>query len=121
MYNNQIPIPTHLRQPTFDPFDLTGIYRSDDGGIFYIRHLNYKQIWWVAMSGNGSGHTWTNVFKGDVKYDSFGGVNISGFWYDVPRGMYMGNGFLGFKVQLGNLVKTYQDKPFGANILKRIA
>ncbi|HDR8043340.1 TPA: hypothetical protein QCZ17_005742 [Bacillus cereus] len=121
MYNNQIPIPTHLRQPTFNPFDLTGIYQSDDGGIFYIRHLNYKKIWWVAMSDNGSGHTWTNVFKGDVEYDSFGGVNFSGYWYDVPRGRYMGNGILGFKVQLGNLVKTYQDKPFGANILKRIA
>ncbi|PDY55775.1 hypothetical protein COM87_28080 [Bacillus thuringiensis] len=117
MYYNQVPIPTYWRQ---DEVDLTGTWQGNDGSLYYIRQ-DGRKIWWVAMSDNGSGHTWTNVFKGDVKYDSFGGVNFSGSWYDVPRGIYMGNGILGFKVQLGNLVKTYQDKLFGANTLTKIA
>lgn len=118
MYYNQVPILTYWRPPAFD---LTGTYRGDDGGIYYIRHLDNNKIWWVGLSDNGSGHNWTNVFKGDVSYNSFGGVEFSGYWYDVPRGTSRNNGILGFEVRYGKLVKTYQDTGFGGNTLTKIS
>jgi hypothetical protein len=118
MYYNQVPILTHWRQPAFD---LTGTWRGDDGGIYYIRHLNNNKIWWVGLSDNGSGHNWTNVFEGEVSYDWSGAVEVSGKWFDVPRGTARNHGILGFTVRVGNLVKTYQDNGFGANTLTRIS
>ncbi|PRS08199.1 hypothetical protein C6W22_08205 [Bacillus atrophaeus] len=118
MYYNQVPILTHWRQPAYD---LTGTWRGDDGGIYYIRHLDNNKIWWVGLSDNGSGHNWTNVLEGEVSYDWSGAVELSGKWYDVPRGTNRGSGILGFSVRLGDLVKTYQSSGFGANRLRRIS
>lgn len=118
MYYNQVPILTHQRPPAYD---LTGTYRGDDGGIYYIRHLDNNRIWWVGLSDNGSGHNWTNVFEGEVSYHWSGAVEFSGNWFDVPRGTNRGNGILGFSVRFGNLVKTYQDAGFSVNTLTKIS
>lgn len=118
MYYNQVPILTHWRAPAFD---LTGTYRANDGGIYYIRHLDNNKIWWVGLSDNGSGHNWTNVFEGEVSYHWSGAVEFAGKWFDVPRGTNRNNGILGFEVRLGKLVKTYQDTFFGASILEKIS
>ncbi|MEJ3719846.1 hypothetical protein WGM54_17720 [Paenibacillus polymyxa] len=104
MYYNQVPTLTHWRQPAYD---LTGTWQGDDGGIYYIRHLNNNRIWWTGLSDNGSGHNWTNVLEGEVTYDPTGAVEVSGI--------------LGFSVRLGDLVKTYQSSGFGANILRKIS
>ncbi|MGW8428557.1 hypothetical protein ACWGJQ_24395 [Peribacillus simplex] len=109
---------THWRQPAFD---LTGTWRSNDGGIYYIRHLDNNKIWWVGLSDDGSGHNWTNVLEGEVSYDNFGGVQLSGVWFDVPRGTNRGNGIVGFEVRYGDLVKNYENIGFGTTRLKRIS
>ncbi|MCM3584963.1 hypothetical protein M3182_04280 [Mesobacillus maritimus] len=118
MYYNQVPILPYWRQPAYD---LTGTWRGDDGGLYYIRHLDNNRIWWVGLSDNGSGLNWTNVLEGEVTYGPTGSVELSGYWYDVPRGTARGKGILGFSVRQRNLVKTYQDSGFGANILKKIS
>lgn len=118
MYYNQVPMLTHWRQPAYD---LTGTWRGDDGGIYYIRHLDNNEIWWVGLSDNGSGHNWTNVLRGKVSYTWNGAVELSGNWCDVPRGTARGCGTLGFSVRLGDLVKTHQSGGFSGNRLRRIS
>ncbi|TQR96629.1 hypothetical protein FKV70_21775 [Paenibacillus ottowii] len=58
---------------------------------------------------------------GEVTYDPTGAVEVSGQWYDVPRGTNRDSGILGFSIRLGDLVKTYQSSGFGANILRKIS
>lgn len=107
-------------QATRQEPDMTGIWRGNDGSVYYIRHDD-PHVWWAGFSDNGSGHNWTNVLEGEVTYDPTGAVEVSGQWYDVPRGTNRGSGILGFSVRLGDLVKTYQSSGFGANILRKIS
>lgn len=91
MYYNQVPILTYQRQSTYD---LTGIWKGNDGSVYYIRHVD-PHVWWAAFSDNGEGRTWTHVFHGMRRFDETTGSEvISGNWVDVPRGIYRNNGAL---------------------------
>ena len=83
--------------------DLTGIWKGNDQGTYYVRHFGHKfgpnireefghDIMWVGLSAN-DGKTWANVFVG--KYN---GDKISGTWADVPRGGVAGSGTLNLEV-----------------------
>ena len=71
--------------------DLTGIWKGQDAGIYYVRHFG-DNIMWVGLSPD-DGKTWANIFVG--KYN---GDIISGTWADVPRGKVGGLGTLTLKV-----------------------
>lgn len=90
MYYNQVPILIHWRRPAFD---LTGIWRGNDGSVYYIRHDD-PHVWWAGFSDNGGGGTWTHVFHGMRIIDETGSEVISGDWADVPRGRNRNNGTL---------------------------
>jgi hypothetical protein len=87
---------TSLAQPlnsTQTGVDLTGVWRANDGGTYWIRQIN-KTIWWVGFSGRANttrmGLTFSNVFNGTLKTPTF----ITGQWADVPRGATRANGTL---------------------------
>jgi hypothetical protein len=70
------------------PFDLTGVYSSNDGGKYYIQQKGYI-IFWVGLSSD-NGKTFTNVFHGTIQPD----MKISGSWSDVPLGRLHNSGTL---------------------------
>jgi hypothetical protein len=70
------------------PFDLTGVYSSNDGGKYYIQQKGYI-IFWVGLSSD-NGKTFTNVFHGTIQPDR----KISGTWSDVPLGRLHNSGTL---------------------------
>jgi hypothetical protein len=85
---------------------LTGVWASDDGGLYYIRQLG-NEIWWLGLStesrlGHNDFHvglTFSNVFQGNLEGDI-----IRGDWADVPRGVILQSGTL--TLRLGS-----QDSP----------
>jgi hypothetical protein len=93
--------PYHIRE------DLSGVWRGQDGGTYYVRHFPNKyydcppyrffcgelrdlgnHLMWVGMSAD-DGKSWANVFVGKF----YSGV-ITGTWVDVPRGKTVGSGTL---------------------------
>jgi hypothetical protein len=89
--------------------ELTGVWRADDGGLYFLKQ-NVTTLWWVGMDGNPGlqrpGLTITNVFRGEFPSTAplhtatagpmgpVTGLGISGAWADVPRGTRMRSGTL---------------------------
>jgi hypothetical protein len=104
-----VAAPCTARELKYDPktVDLTGAWRGDDGGIYYLRQLG-NDLWWSGMSGRvGSpsdlGRDWNNVAKGTINAD----LTIDLDWADVPRGGILGHGTLHWKIiddGTGNIV-----------------
>ena len=55
---------------------ITGVWKSDDGGTYTVRRIG-SVVWWVGESSDG-GRSFTNVFRGEIK-----GTTITGEWLDV--------------------------------------
>jgi hypothetical protein len=78
-------------------YTLTGPWDSNDGGTYYIRQIGSK-VWWAGMSSD-QGHTWANVFLGDIVWmwnsvaEAWYPI-IRGKWADVPLGRYLNAGTL---------------------------
>ncbi len=84
-------------------FDLTGVWKGDDGATYYIRHIPRKPGMFAVFLGAkgevkddvywfGQGSGFGNVFHGMI---SKGQVDqISGEWADVPIGGAKNSGFL---------------------------
>lgn len=93
-----VTMPLVLNQPVYAQCvasrDFNGVWRSDDGGTYYVRQIG-NDIWWVGMSAD-DGRTWTNVFKG-VRI----GDTVIGQWADVPRGGISSGGVLNLSVPQG--------------------
>jgi hypothetical protein len=68
--------------------DITGIYRCNDGGTYYVRKVG-DRVWWYGESGDG-GTSWSNTFKGKMQ----GRSQIRGEWVDVPKGSARSEGNL---------------------------
>jgi hypothetical protein len=71
--------------------DLTGTWKGDDNGVYYLRQLG-DQVWWLGMSGIGGplvarGTDWTNVYHGTLA-----GGTVTGTYADVPGGKIQDNG-----------------------------
>ncbi|MVN88562.1 hypothetical protein GO986_17645 [Deinococcus sp. HMF7620] len=69
------------------PKDMNGVWRSNDGGTYYVRQIG-NQVWWMGQSSD-SGKNWTNVFSGIRT-----GNTVKGTWADVPRGQVRSGGTL---------------------------
>jgi len=108
------PVIDSMAQPSTD---LTGVWRSQDQGNYYVRQLG-NDIIWVGMSPD-EGQTWTNAFVGKLSGDT-----ITGNWADVPRGKVQGSGTLTLKVTNDggkiSIQKTGSTgSPFGATTWER--
>lgn len=75
-------------QPTIQ---LTGKWKADDGGTYYLRRVG-NQVWWYGES-SPTNPGWSNVFVGTVQ-----GNQISGSWADVPKGGSQGNGSMQLRI-----------------------
>ena len=79
---------------------LTGTYRADDGGIYYVQRSS-NTLWWAGMSLENEkelsaqvqwhrGLDFTNVFCGTIHSDN----TVTGEWCEVPRGASLNGGTL---------------------------
>jgi hypothetical protein len=61
--------------------NLTGSWHADDGGTYYLRNIA-KDLWWLGISGNDYGSTFSNVLKGRIHDNN---NTITAVWADIPR------------------------------------
>ncbi len=91
-----------LSLPAMAVADLTGVWRCDDGGHYYLRQLGKTLYWYGEL--NMTKPQWSNVYNGRIKGDMIGGT-----WADVPKGKATGNGQLTLKIkQNGNVLVAEQ-------------
>ena len=74
--------------------NLTGRWRCNDGGAYFIRQVD-SELWWYGQSSDG-GATWSNVFHGRIQ-----GNRVVGRWADVPQGRLRNAGEMSLQI-LGN-------------------
>jgi subtilisin family serine protease len=71
---------------------LTGVYRANDNGLYYLRQNGPLTLYWAGLSGLGAGTAFTNVFRGTEQ--GLPSTTIAGQWCDVPRGTILNCGSL---------------------------
>lgn len=74
--------------------DLTGKWRCNDGGVYFIRQVG-NELWWYGESQD-AGRGWSNVFHGQIR-----GNQVTGKWADVPRGPARNSGDISLQL-IGN-------------------
>jgi hypothetical protein len=77
------PLPT---KPSQCSEDISGKWRGNDGGRFYISQIGTK-IWWFGSNTLKEGEGFSNIFNGDRN-----GLKVTGQWQDVPMGVTRGSG-----------------------------
>ena len=105
------PEPARPGQPA--PLSLTGEWRSNDGGTYYVRHIG-NVVWWIGLSGGNDGRTYSNIFRGMITTLDVYGRGIEGEWVDVPRGTNMGAGTMVLHISSPTIIyKISQTGGFG--------
>lgn len=115
--------PIDILGPSGDPVDLTGVWRSNDLGIYDLRQIG-SCVYWLGMSqysGEEPGSSWTNVFTGAIRSD----LTIVGTWAGVPFSPdgYLGDGALTLRIRFAQsgggarpaLRYVSSSAPFGAS------
>jgi uncharacterized caspase-like protein len=70
-------------RPSVDPFNITGVWECNDGGVYYIRNLG-REVWWFGH-GVHPHQSFANVAYGQVEGE--GDTRILRLkWADVPAG-----------------------------------
>lgn len=94
--------------PALVQADLTGVWRGDDGGTYYLRQSGNMLHWYGERAQDKP--QWSNVFHGKIRDN-----RIKGEWLDVPKGRTMGKGKMSLSVEAnGNvLVATNRTGGFG--------
>ncbi len=95
--------------------DLTGVWRSDDHGTYYLRQSGNHLSWYGEHSKNNP--AWSNVYWAEINGD-----RIHGRWVDVPKGHVMGRGTLRLQIRhSGNvLVAEHKTGGFGGSRWTRV-
>ena len=91
------PPPGQLAPP--DESSLTGMWRADDGGVYFLRQID-DVLWWVGLSQGDAlypGLHFCNVFHAKVT-----GQIVTGEWSDVPRGTTSNRGTMTLTFVDGN-------------------
>ena len=81
--------------------DMTGVWRGNDTGAYYVRQVG-STIWWVGMSPD-NGRAFTNVFNGVRDGDV-----VRGTWADVPQGRGASSGTLTLRLTGGANVLGFE-------------
>jgi hypothetical protein len=98
---------------------LTGVWKSNDGGTYYLRQIG-NELWWNGMSGGNDGRTYNNVFYGTINYQT-NPYTILGKWVDVPRGTNMGAGTMTLQMEsYTTFQKISQSGGFGPILWERV-
>jgi hypothetical protein len=95
--------------------DLTGVWRCDDGGLYYIRQRG-AEIFWFGEQSPTDPH-WSNVAHGEI--DSSGGIRLS--WADVPKGRISSTGLLILRIESDDsFVAVNKTGGFGGSTWRRV-
>ncbi|MEO6349934.1 MAG: hypothetical protein ABIP53_04710 [Candidatus Limnocylindrales bacterium] len=73
--------PITLLAPDGSPYDISGTWRGNDTGVYYVKQLD-SCVWWSGMSdfeGQYPGEAWIMTFRGHVTETG----RISGDFVDV--------------------------------------
>lgn len=89
--------------------NLTGVWKCNDGGLYFIRQVG-NQVWWYGESGDG-GVAWSNVFQGYVT-----GNKIIGKWADVPKGTARNYGEMTLLISSNSLRKISGGQNFTGSV-----
>ena len=112
LYNEdrvQIPSNAKFNVIAFDlaPPNISGFYTCDDGGHYYIKQIGQEVHWFGEHPGGG----WANVFKGTLN-----GYQLTGQFYDVPKGRAQGSGSLTLAVNSsGTAITKVSSTGFGGS------
>ncbi|WP_303318301.1 hypothetical protein Q4Q34_10645 [Flavivirga abyssicola] len=91
-----------------NPDGITGIWKCDDGGSYYIRQIKNK-VMWFGEKKTGSTTIFSNVANGTIS-----GNSIVLDWVDVPKGKTYGKGTLKLR-KSGNTITKISGSGFGGN------
>lgn len=95
--------------------DLTGVWRCDDGGLYYIRQRGVE-IFWFGEQSPTDPH-WSNAAHGE--FDSSGQIRLS--WADVPKGRIMSGGVLILQIESADsLLAVSKTGGFGGSTWTRV-
>jgi hypothetical protein len=109
------PEPAQLGSPT-----LSGVWKSNDGGTYYLNQIE-NILWWIGMSGGNDGRTYSNVFKGTITYGTYP-YTIVGEWADVPRGTNRNAGTMTLQMEsYETLQKISQTGGFGPILWEKVS
>lgn len=107
-------IPNADAQCVFSPNDLTGKWKANDGGTYYIKH-DKNNVWWYGTNSLVENRGFTNVFKG-LKIAN----DINGEWVDVPFGAHSNIGILSLEVDTSGWKLRQNGGGFGATYWYKI-
>jgi len=94
--------------------DLSGTWKCDDGGNYYIRQVGKEVFWYGERSATNP--TWSNVASGYVD-----GKYIILRWADVPKGKVLQQGILYLKMSGINKIKADEKTGgFGGSVWVRM-
>ena len=80
--------------------DLTGKWKCDDGGTYFLRQTGGQLVWYGEQ--NAKTPAWSNVFKGQIQ-----GKKVTGNWVDVPKGSARSQGNLTLSIEdQGNVLRA---------------
>ncbi|MEZ0368183.1 MAG: hypothetical protein ACAI44_03750 [Candidatus Sericytochromatia bacterium] len=95
-------------------YNLSGIWQSNDGGKYYIRHDGNKLIWYGQEKPVSP--DWANIAYGSVN-----GKNASLYWADMPKGDAEGYGHISLKaIDHDHLIRTDAGGGFGGTKWERV-
>ncbi|CAF3123595.1 unnamed protein product [Rotaria socialis] len=79
---------------TANGIDLTGTWKCNDGGLYYIRQLS-NTVWWSGVQQVPSGYS---VGFSNVLYGTIQSSIINAQWCDVPFGRNRLNGSIAVEI-----------------------
>jgi hypothetical protein len=89
---------------------------ADDGGWYFLRQFD-TDLWWVGVS---AGQLYPGLQFCNVYHASVDGLDITGDWSDVPRGVTSNGGSLTLALGEDNLLHKISDTGgFGASTWQR--
>ena len=89
--------------PDSTKYDLTGVWKCDDGGTYYLRQIG-DTLWWYGESAPvmpDNGARWSNIVVGSIY-----GNTIDLQWRGVPKGDALPNGKQSVGILFLNIVSN---------------
>lgn len=83
--------------------DLSGIWRSNDGTLYYFRHFE-NELWWL---GENNEQQWFSIFKGLVI-----GESVEGEWANTPKSRNRDYGKLILDIKGNKLISLNEEGIF---------
>lgn len=91
--------------------NLTSIWKANDGGTYYIRNIG-DDIWWLGISSNDAGKTFSNVLRGQILENN---NTIAADWTDLPMGSNMYYGKLTLNVDSNVTLNKISESSYSNN------